>query len=80
VSGGPAGEPALADVQAEFPGWRCAQGTNYLYYATHTATGTRVRGEDPLDLRDQIRGAEARLAWATPEPGPPGTAGRAGEE
>jgi hypothetical protein len=57
---GPAGEPTLEEVQREYPGWRCFQGANYLYYATHTATGTQVRGEDPLDLRDQIRGAESR--------------------
>jgi hypothetical protein len=71
VSGASAGEPTLADVQAEFPGWRCAQGTNYLYYTTHTATGIRVQGEDPLDLRDQIRGAEGCHGLTEPEPGPP---------
>jgi hypothetical protein len=60
VTGPDAREPTLAEVQAEFPAWRCAQGTNQLYYGTHIETGLRVRGEDPLDLRDQIRGAESR--------------------
>jgi hypothetical protein len=58
VTGAQAGEPTLADVQQQFPGWRCQQGTNRLYHATHTSTGTRVHGEDPLDLRDQIGAAE----------------------
>ncbi len=68
MSGGLAGEPTLEEVQQEYPGWRCAQGTNYLYYATHTAT--QVRGEDPLDLRDQIRGAESRHGLRTTSPAP----------
>ena len=59
-------EPTLAEVQAEFPGWLCTRGTSQLYYARHLATGTRVQGEDPLDLRDMIRGAEARLSWDQP--------------
>jgi hypothetical protein len=70
-----AGEPSLADVQAEFPAWRCFRGLG-LYYAIHTATGTRVQGEDPLDLRDQVRAAEARRAYEQ-QPGSP--AGPAGE-
>jgi hypothetical protein len=54
------GEPTLPDVQAEFPRWRCFEGINGLYYAQHEATGAQVSGEDPLDLRDQIRAAQAR--------------------
>jgi hypothetical protein len=64
VTGGPAGEPTLAEVQREFPAWRCARGISELYYAQHTATGTQVTGEDPLDLRDQLKAAEARHAFA----------------
>jgi hypothetical protein len=70
VTGGQAGEPTLADVQAEFPGWRCHEGPNRLCYATHTVTGAQVRGEDPLDLRDQITAAERLRAYAEEEPGP----------
>jgi hypothetical protein len=72
VTGGPAvpGEPALADVQREYPGWQCAQGVSGFYYAEHTATGTQVNGEDPLDLRDQIKAAESRLAYGLPASGP----------
>jgi hypothetical protein len=63
---GPAAEPDLADVQRAYPGWRCVRGISGFYYAEHTATGTQVNGEDPLDLRDQIKAAESRLAchWA----------------
>jgi hypothetical protein len=58
-----AGEPTLADVQAQYPQWRCAQGISGMYHADHEATGQQVTGEDPLDLRDQIRAADARRAW-----------------
>lgn len=77
MTGGPAAEPTLDDVQAEFPAWRCWEGVNRLCHARHTATGTQVRGEDPLDLRDQIRAAEARLSSAQDQPGP--AAGQQGE-
>jgi hypothetical protein len=54
------GEPNLADVQREFPGWECWRGTSGRYYALHhAAPGSLcfdVHGEDPLDLRDMIRG------------------------
>ena len=56
----PDGEPNLPDVQREFPGWECWRGTSGLYYARQRATlrnhGFDVQGEDPLDLRDMIRG------------------------
>jgi hypothetical protein len=60
VTGWSWGEPTLADLAAEYPSWRCFQGINGLYYARHEATGEQVSGEDPLDLRDQIRAAQAR--------------------
>jgi hypothetical protein len=72
MSGAPAGEPTLADVQREFPGWVCARGVSGFCYAGHAATGTQVSGEDPLDLRDQIKAAESRLAWGQSVPGPAG--------
>jgi hypothetical protein len=58
---GPDGEPSLADVQREYPGWRCARAASGLYYACRADAepGDHVKGEDPLDLRDQIRRAEA---------------------
>jgi hypothetical protein len=65
MTAGPAGEPTLADVQAEYPQWQCAQGVSGLYHAEHQATGQQVTGEDPLDLRDQIKAAEARHTWQT---------------
>jgi hypothetical protein len=65
MTAGPAGEPTLADVQAEYPQWQCAEGVSGLYHAEHQATGQQVTGEDPLDLRDQIKAAEARHTWQT---------------
>jgi hypothetical protein len=50
----------LAQVQAQFPHWDCTRGINRLYYAHNAATGQRVSGEDPLDLHDQLKAAEAR--------------------
>jgi hypothetical protein len=63
VTGGQAAEPALAEVAAQFPGWQCWQGPNRLCYARDPATGTQVRGEDPLDLRDQLGAAERLRAY-----------------
>jgi hypothetical protein len=48
-------EPTLADVAREFPDWHPCRGPSGLYYAGRTDTA-QVSGEDPLDLRDQIRG------------------------
>ena len=72
MSGPQAAEPTLADVQREYPGWVCTHGINGLYYAEHVATGAQVNGEDPLDLRDQVKAAESRLAWGLPVSGPAG--------
>jgi len=63
VTGGQPAEPTLAQVAAQFPGWQCWHGPNRLCYARHTATGTQVSGEDPLDLRDQISAAERMRAY-----------------
>jgi hypothetical protein len=59
VTGTPGDEPTLAQVQSEFPQWACTRGINRLYHAKHASTGQQVAGEDPLDLRDQIKAAEA---------------------
>jgi hypothetical protein len=67
VTGAQACEPTLAQVQTQFPHWHCTQGINRLYYARHGTTGQQVSGEDPLDLRDQIKAAEARYRDATPQ-------------
>jgi hypothetical protein len=73
VNGARASEPTLADVQREYPGWVCARGVSGFCYAEHAATGTQVNGEDPLDLRDQIKAAESRLACGLPVRGPAGS-------
>jgi hypothetical protein len=66
VTSASACEPTLEQVQAEHPGWRCFTGTNLLCYAEHGTGGPLVRGEDPLDLRDQIKRAEARRTFGGP--------------
>ena len=48
-------EPTLDDVAREFPDWEPRRATSGLYYARAPGTD-RIMGEDPLDLRDQIRG------------------------
>ena len=68
MTGWRSGEPTLADVQDEFPHWHCTRGNSGLYYAEHRATSQRVSGEDPLDLRDQIKAAEARNSYGNPLP------------
>jgi hypothetical protein len=65
MTGAPAGEPTLAEVQAQYPDWQCGQAISGMYFADRPATGQQVTGEDPLDLRDQIKAAEARHAWHT---------------
>ena len=57
-------EPALADVQQEFPEWDCRTGVNRLCFARRG--DVLVRGEDPRDLREAIRLALSRdeqAAW-----------------
>jgi hypothetical protein len=59
-----ADEPTLADVQREYPAWRCERAVSGLYHARRAdappGDGAVVIGEDPLDLLDQIIRAEAR--------------------
>jgi hypothetical protein len=59
----PAPEPTLDDVARECPRWHCWQGIAGLLYASLRGSSPPivVRGEDPMDLRDQIRRAEADL-------------------
>ena len=51
-------EPTLDDVGREFPDWHCyAPGINGLVFARlrDSSSPVIVRGEDPLDLRDELR-------------------------
>jgi hypothetical protein len=52
------GEPTLADIEAEFPGWHAWKGIAGLCYARKMLSSPPVviRAEDAVDLRDQIRG------------------------
>jgi hypothetical protein len=48
--------------EAEFPQWHVWRGVSGLVYARRPRTSPPivVRGEDPMDLRDQIRRVEGR--------------------
>ncbi len=56
-------EPTLADVQREYPAWSCWRAISGMYYArpvdAQPGDPAPAKGEDPLDLRDQIRRAIA---------------------
>jgi hypothetical protein len=58
-------EPTLEDVAREFPAWGVSRAISGLYHARldDPERPVTVQGEDPLDLRDQIRRAEARRSW-----------------
>lgn len=48
--------PELAALAREFPGWEIWRGVSRLYYGRHHRDPTlKAQGEDPTDLRDQIR-------------------------
>jgi hypothetical protein len=74
----PAAEPTLADVQREYPDWKCWRAVSGLCYArpatAESGDPASVMGEDPLDLRDQIRRAlsrDAEAAYRASSTGPP---------
>jgi hypothetical protein len=60
MTAAPPGEPALAEVQAQYPGWECSRGISGMYHAHNQATSQRVLAEDLLDLRDQLKPATHR--------------------
>ncbi len=54
----------IATLEREFPRWHVWQGISGLLYARRPLTSPPVvvRGEDAVDLRDQIRGWEGNHA------------------
>jgi hypothetical protein len=54
----------LEMISAEFPGWHVYPPMlpGGLCHGVHATTRVRVSGEDPLDTRDEIIRAQARLA------------------
>jgi hypothetical protein len=56
--------PGWWPYAAEFPQWHVWRGVSGLVYARRPRTSPPlvVRGEDAVDLRDQIRRAESKLA------------------
>jgi len=56
VTGGQPAEPTLAEVQAQYPHLQYTRVIGGMYHAERQATGQRVTGEYPLDLRDQRPG------------------------
>ena len=65
---------------AEFPNWAVWREVDRLYYARRNGSSPQivVRGEDAVDLRDQVRAAELRAGTCEPGPGWPGRPGAAG--
>jgi hypothetical protein len=65
---------------AEFPHWAVWREVDRLYYARLSGSDPQivVRGEDVVDLRDQVRAAEVRAGTCEPGPGWPGRPGAAG--
>jgi hypothetical protein len=59
----PTPEPTLASIHGEFPGWVCWRGASAMVYARRAKrprnSGYDAKGEDAMDLRDQIIRAEA---------------------
>lgn len=57
-------EPTLASIRREFPGWVCWRAASGLVHAQRSEkppdSGYDVKGEDPMDLRDEIIRANAR--------------------
>ncbi len=47
-------EPTLTDVQHEFADWECWRGHGRYYARPEGYPRAEVRGEDALDLRDEI--------------------------
>jgi hypothetical protein len=77
---GPDGEPTLADVQREFPGWQCWRAISGLCHARPATAApgepAPVTGEDPRDLRDQIIRRKAQMdeaAWRAAHTSGPST-------
>jgi hypothetical protein len=60
-----AAEPTLSDVADDYPDWEVTTGVNGLCYGRLYRVHPPVLlvGEDPLDLRDQIRGWLGRNEW-----------------
>jgi hypothetical protein len=59
------GELRAEDVAKEFPQWHVWLGICHLWYARllGASPAVVVRGENPVDLRDEIRRTVAGLSW-----------------
>jgi len=64
-NGADAESPAWWPYAAEFPLWHVWRDVDRLYYARLRACEppVKVRGEDPVDLRDQIRAVLLRATF-----------------
>jgi hypothetical protein len=58
-------EPTVDDIQREYPGFHVWQGVNYLWYASleRSSPPVTVRGEDLLDLRDELKRWVSNNEW-----------------
>jgi len=59
---GPA-EPTEADIEREFPAWEVYWSFSLPRARLRDDPAVTVRGEDLLDLRDEMVRAEARRMW-----------------
>jgi len=50
---------------AEFPDWHVWRGVSGLYYASLDRSSPKitVRGEDPVDLHDEVVRADGKRRW-----------------
>ena len=51
---GTSDEPTLADLEREFPAWKCYRSFGWVWASLRDNPQVKVRGEDPVDLRDMI--------------------------
>jgi hypothetical protein len=61
-------EPTPEDIERAYPHWQTWTGTDRLYYARRRTPGAALtaKGEDWMDLLDQIRRAESMLEDTRP--------------
>jgi hypothetical protein len=60
-------EPTQADIEAAYPVWQTWRGVDQLYHGLRReGAALTARGEDWMDLLDQIRRAETMLEDTRP--------------
>lgn len=61
------GEPTQQDIERAYPGWKTWRGVDQMFHAYRKeGAALTCKGEDWLDLLDQIRRAEVMLEETRP--------------